>query len=273
MEESYVSQDHEPSSGSVTSGQSPAFQCVVSADLVRRALLVATTEQTRFYLRGVHISPAPKGGAYVVGTDSHALAIFHDPEASITGEAILLPDERFSEALTPERGEAGKRLLLARKDRLFVTAEPRERAEALLDAPNNKVLAAQYRETSIDGTYPNWRKTFRPVDPAGVVPALDVQKLKRLARALAGDGSARPLTFKPTGPTHESPVWAIGSFANGVGVIMGMSAGGAVRSELPAWISGEMPAPPSSAEQVAGDSSRDTQNPSDLLIEHKRRAF
>lgn len=219
-----------------------AFQCAVSADLVRRAMLVTSKAETRYYLQGVHVSPCPEGGAYIVGTDGRALAIFHDPEGVVSGSAILAPNEHTVEALKGRFYDKSERVLFADDSRLYVAIQPRDFADILLSLPDSSVIAAQYERPVIDGKYPDWRLTFRAIDPEGVVPALDTRHLKRLARALQMESKGRQVILRPTGKDHNSPVWVFGDFKGGAGVIMGCRWSAPRPTEIPIWV-GEVSAP------------------------------
>lgn len=52
--------------------KNPAFLAAAS--------LFVSKEETRYYLNGVLIEPAPQGGVFLVATDGHRLVCFHDPE-------------------------------------------------------------------------------------------------------------------------------------------------------------------------------------------------
>jgi len=237
-----------PSRAATEAEPSAAFECVVSAEIIRRAMLVRSAEETRYYLTGVHVSPHPEGGAYVVGTDGSVLAIFHDEKAHVVGQAIISPDEHLQEALSSIRGDPRERLLVARADRLYVADCPRERAAALLGTPTNAVVAAQYRRATIDGKYPDWRRVFLPLDPTGVVPVLDAKLLSKLSKALCL--SKRHVALKPTGPDHDTPAWAFGDFPRSAGVIMGVRKPSGFGDEIPGWV-GEI-VKPTAADPKAG---------------------
>lgn len=43
----------------------------------------------REYLKGIHVRPHPQGGLYIVGTNGHQMAIWHDPHGHCDQERIL----------------------------------------------------------------------------------------------------------------------------------------------------------------------------------------
>lgn len=53
-----------------------------NADLFRIAYSCVSTEETRYYLNGVHLEPHPCGGAFMVATDGHRLIVVHDESAN-----------------------------------------------------------------------------------------------------------------------------------------------------------------------------------------------
>lgn len=257
--------------GAPQSGDTP-FQCAISADVVRRALLCVSSDETRYYLQGVHVSPHPEGGAYVVGTDGRALVIFRDKSAIINGSAILAPDERMREAIEQKRHPYRPRVLFARKDRLYVAEVSHDSADALFEQPGGKVVAAQYVHATIDGTFPDWRKVFFPIDAAGVVPTLNADLLKKMGKALSLS-STRQLQMRPTGSEpSKHPVWVFGDIDYGCGVIMGCVRGAGRMDAPPAWLGDILGADTRApAGLAAGSQAPGSQQPRDEQSELARK--
>lgn len=53
---------------------------ITNPALVRAASLFTSSEESRYYLRGVHFSHAEQGGIYIVSTDGHRASIGYDPD-------------------------------------------------------------------------------------------------------------------------------------------------------------------------------------------------
>lgn len=243
---------------------SAVFQCAISADVARRALLAVSTDETRYYLQGLHVSPHPEGGAYVVGTDGHVLLIFHDKDATVSGSAIIAPDEHIREELTT--GGARARVLFARKDRLYVAEVGHDSADALFEAPAGKATAAQYVHATIDGKFPDWRKVFQPVEAGHPLPIIDARLLNRMAKALSFSRPSRQLLLRPTGPdATKHPVWAFGEINYGCGVIMGCTRPSGRLDAPPSWLGEiappETPAPPDGAGRDPASTTEAGQSP------------
>jgi hypothetical protein len=211
-----------------------AFQCAVSADLVRRALLVASSDETRFYLQGVHISPHPERGGYIVATNGAALICFHDPKAIVAGQAILMPDEALRGALKAQRGDRRPRLLLARTDRLVVAEVNYEEADEALAVPSPLALAAQFHQPVIEAAYPDWRKIVFPIQPDAPVPQVDARQLNLIGKALS-EGKRSFVNLRSTGDTRTHTVWVFGQLKGGFGLLAASKDPGPA-TEQPAWL-------------------------------------
>lgn len=231
----------------------PSFQCVVSADLFRRTLFAVSTEETRYYLTGVHISPAPEGGAVLVGTNGHFLIAAHDPDAHVSGEGIVVLDKPMKAALKATGVLLEKRLLLVRrtpdKQRAFVADLPMKGADEdyspyaaaveLFDEPDKRVKAAQFGAATIDGNFPNWRQIIpTSLNPSAPIPPVDQALLSKVAEALSGDTKMRRIRMTCTGDAGSfSPVLvtndelrAVSAFA----IVMPVRGSDAIAS-VPAW--------------------------------------
>jgi hypothetical protein len=65
-----------------------------SRAIVRAGYLLATEpfiskEETRYYLRGIHIEPHPRTGAILVATDGHTMSCIHNVDAIVSGESLI----------------------------------------------------------------------------------------------------------------------------------------------------------------------------------------
>lgn len=214
----------------------PAFNCVVSADLVRRAWFCVSTDEARYYLNGVFVGPHPAGGAWVVATNGTVLVAFRDADGIASGPAILTPDKGLRRALSPDYGDAYDRVVMADGASLMVADVQRSEALDLLKAPDSRVIAAQYRDHLIDGKYPDFTRTFVAVDPAGVVPVLQPRFLRRLTRALCVDTHTKALRLLPTGKTEATPIWVLGEMKEAFGILMGMKESPTWPKALPEWV-------------------------------------
>lgn len=138
----------------------------IDANLFRLCWTAVSTEETPYYLNGVHIEPHPEAGAILVSTDGHRLIVAHDPDGTCDCEMIVsLP--RFALAqCKPPRMFTARRLLEIDADlpgsaTIVDETEP-SRPE---DGIKREQLLTVHR-VIVDGTYPDWRKVV-PEMPAG----------------------------------------------------------------------------------------------------------
>jgi len=105
---------------------------LIATDLLKAALLCASTEETRYYLKGVHLSTS----GHMVTTDGHRMFVAKLAEAVPADVIIPLADV-----------QAALKLAGARCQELEVSAEK----------------IGQIAYTAVDGTFPEWRAVL----PAG----------------------------------------------------------------------------------------------------------
>jgi len=240
----------------MTTENEPLFECVVDAGLFARALIGVSTDAIRYYFNGVHVSPAPDGGAVMTATDGHMLISMHDPEAFIAGDAIISLDKPMVRALAASGVLLERRLLLVRvmrggKGRAFVVDQPRRlntdegepehlAARDVFDEPDARVKAAQFGAVAVDGTFPDWRRVV-PTDltPDAPAPTFDQALMARAAKALTAKGGGVGITITPSGsdPTN-SPLLVTGSGPDapaGFAIIMPLRTDRREPVAVPAW--------------------------------------
>lgn len=207
----------------------PKFECIVSADLFRRAALAVSTEVARYYLNGVYVSAAPEGGAVLVATNGSFLIALHDPDGQVSGDGIVQLAKPMKAALKVSGVLLERRLLIARvtKDtqRAFVVdvankgdAEgysPYVAARELFDAPDARVQAAQFGTVTIDGKFPDWRRVLPSVlKPGEPISPIDQALVNRAAEALSMDRTARRVKLTSSG--KNDPVLVTSTEDHGV---------------------------------------------------------
>lgn len=231
-----------------------AFECVVSADLFRRAQMAVSKEETRYYLNGVHVSPAAGGGAVLTATDGTMLISMHDPDAYISGEAMVMLNKLMLRALAVSGSLIEQRLVAVRvlkghtKPRAFVVDQRRPAngdgvqsahlaARSVFDDPDSRVRAAQFSTLTIDGNFPDWRRVLpAELDPASPIGAVDNCKLVVIAKALTTRGIT---TFRMTAAKdnpRNSPIVVTGSSAvRGFAILMPLREDAPDNVAVPAW--------------------------------------
>ena len=145
---------------------------LIPTDLLKAALLCASTEETRYYLKGVHLSTS----GHMVTTDGHRL--FCAKLAEAVPADVIIPLDTVKAAL---------KLAGARCQELEVSAEK----------------IGQIAYTAVDGTFPDWRRVVptgeeSPSDKPEDAPAhahfnhAYIGDLAKMGKALGGASMLHP---------------------------------------------------------------------------------
>src|SRR5690554_4169346 len=129
------------------------------------AQLFAAVSDIRFYLNGVRLEPHPEGGAIIVATDGHTMAVLYDPEGYVREPIIVggITKGLISACKAkgnPVRFTRPERLLIGRKCAVVSGHKSQEP-----DPFDPMALHAEKIEL-IDANYPDWRSAL-PVDRKG----------------------------------------------------------------------------------------------------------
>lgn len=127
----------------------------VNADLFRLAYVAVSTEETRYYLNGVHIEPHHERGALLVSTDGHRMVVIHDPDG-ICQESAIVKLPRFALALcrTPKMFADKRVLEVDGGSATIFEVKPEPKRDAL----PQRIAMATAHGVKIDGTFPDWRR-------------------------------------------------------------------------------------------------------------------
>lgn len=244
----------------MTEATKTAFECVVSADLFKRAMAAISKEETRYYLNGVFVQACDHGGALLVATDGRRMLVLRDPNGYVAnGSGIVTLRPETARALTvksyklpswdgPLTGKSQLVRLLAVRGQRAAVVDLRKDPEAdidtpailaMADNPGPFVGAYQWRETLIDGTYPDWRRVVSEPDFSGKkIGSFNAAMLAPLVAALADDdgGGCTMVPTKDGGELDAHYVFpANKSRVSGFGILMPLR-----RSEtpkMPEWMS------------------------------------
>jgi len=148
------------------------------------ALKCASTDETRYVLRGAYIDVSEKQSHYVVGTDGRHLYSsnsFHVP----IGTSVIIPDHRFlGWKELPKDGDWALRIELDKDQPVFV-----------------EISSYQWTFVckAIEGNFPNWRQVLP--DPSGFktsikIPANALDELVNIVNKLPCDGINHPIRLK-----------------------------------------------------------------------------
>lgn len=139
------------------------FSFSIPTDVLRAAMVCVSTEETRYYLRGVHVEP-DADDVVLVSTDGHRLFCGRcplPPAGAVTpAEPFIIPTETIKKALT---GYKGLGIHLTRTGEVWtlgdVTFKP------------------------VDGTFPDWRRVLPSLKTIGE----DLGKLAQFNPTYVGD--------------------------------------------------------------------------------------
>jgi hypothetical protein len=70
-------------------------------------LPLRATEEARYYLKGIHIEPHPKGGALLIASNGHAMGIIYDETATVTETVTWMPIRALLVACNSYKLESG----------------------------------------------------------------------------------------------------------------------------------------------------------------------
>lgn len=151
---------------------------LIPTDLLKAALFCASNEESRYYLRGVHLSTS----GHMVTTDGHRMFVAKLAEAPTADVIIPLDTVKAALKLAPKRAET-------------------------IELNGNTLGGVVFQP--VDGTFPNWKAVIPPID--GFNPGEDktpahfnpdyIYDLGQMARALGGSVSS----FKMHAWDKESP--------------------------------------------------------------------
>jgi DNA polymerase-3 subunit beta len=151
---------------------------LIATDLLKAALLCASSEESRYYLRGVHLSTS----GHLVTTDGHRMFVARLTEAPAAD--VIIP---YSDV------QAALKLAGARAQDIEVTAD--------------RIHSIAY--TPVDGTFPDWRRVVptgeelpsgKPDDAPGAVHFNHayVGDLAKMGKILGGSSMLHPVSASHT---------------------------------------------------------------------------
>lgn len=215
-------------------------ETIIDAKYYREASAFVTQEQTRYTLYAMQIEPHPDGGAVIVATDGHALAVFHDRHGVCPKPIIV---QYRKELLTfLESGDFCIRVngdIELWKARLMSESEGYALLKVVVKFPNELPSGAEF---------PDWRKIF-PKEPPPLRADFNPTLLTRC-------GLGRyPGVIIWSAETNDKPaiVQAPGR-DDFVGVVMPMK--GSEESAYPDYVSALLKPAPAKVEKVKSKQKR-----------------
>jgi len=124
----------------------------------------ASDEETRHYLKGVAIQPAPKAGAYLIATDGHVMGVMRleNDQATATHAGFILSADKTIRAAV-KCGKREQAWIVCREDRADIVRFRAEMSPVMYDLAIALVsLSIPAATAYIDGTFPDWRRVLPP---------------------------------------------------------------------------------------------------------------
>jgi hypothetical protein len=219
---------------------------VVRPFLMQALLNIMSTEETRYYLRGVLIEPHKDGGIVLTATDGHVLVTMHDQLGFAQGTPQIWAFRDHAALVKAEISTASKYLknkaLLKYQQvesKFQVSVGYADSAEEMLNMREGTEMCKLVSyNAAIDGTFPEYRRIVSPVgsERAGTcIQAAILARIAKFAQDLIGNKGA-PVNLELTsekGPSHIH-IKADGEFVDAVGIVMPMRAERMLHH--PAWI-------------------------------------
>lgn len=145
-----------------------------SVAIVRQSILAAfqpfiSKEETRYYLRGVHIEGHPVQGAVLVATDGHMMAVAHDPDGYTAGLNQVWAVGDMGYLLKSKLPKLNRYMDPPEQSWVKLSVNPLLKLDARgsihhaqtaegLAADDAKALAHMQGPLAIDGVFPPWRR-------------------------------------------------------------------------------------------------------------------
>ena len=177
----------------------------LDADLFMRVRRAIGTEETRYYLTGVHVEPAPGGGALMVATDGRVMLVARDPHGVAPAPAIVQLTMPESSPPDPSCCDDGCCALMADSYvGVRMTFDLPDEGPVVADMMRGAYPWKRAIVERVKGQFPNWRKAWsagaKPIKPRRDHQALGISP-DLLVRITAGD----PIVLRPLhgGPAQQ----------------------------------------------------------------------
>lgn len=121
----------------------------VNANLFRLAYVCASSEETRYYLKGVYVEPVAEG-VLLVATDGHRLVCIHDKTGYADKPAIVQLSKGALKACKSPKNGLGRILKVEDNTATVVTFDLNEEGTPV----------AIHSNSIVDGTFPDWRRVI-----------------------------------------------------------------------------------------------------------------
>lgn len=130
-----------------------------NANLFRLAFMCTSTEETRYYLKGVFVEPHHTAGVTLTATDGHRLVCIHDETGFADESQIVALPANTLKACKPVKREGRRELRIDGKEAriLSFNCSPEWRDNDDAKSPEAGKPEAIGVDVFIDGTFPDYR--------------------------------------------------------------------------------------------------------------------
>lgn len=185
------------------------------ADLFRIAYMCASTEETRYYLRGVFVEPCKKAcGVTMTATDGHSLVSVYDARGEAPVGGVILSADKAALAQLKRGKHASSRVAEGELSGGVLMASLTDLFEKTTGAePGKPEVAGVAKLCAIDGSFPDWRRVIPdPAQERKSVPTFNAGLVERMAtvcEALAKLRGEREgmLTYAAADAMSPANVW------------------------------------------------------------------
>lgn len=209
----------------------------VNADLFRIVAGFISSEEKRYYLKGVFIHKHPVSGVYMVATDGHRMMVAHDEDGTTTLDPVIVALDKptLNATKCAARGEHNPRVL-----EIHGHGEVR----VLAGAPDERAPVAIQHKAIVDGTFPDYRRVIpAPAEAAGTpwFNPVYVQDFAKAAQELGKLRGVKDAAFRVTGSNNSPCLVQFLNSSHIFGVLMPIR--GPEDVTLPGWLDAQPEAP------------------------------
>lgn len=124
---------------------------------LQRLMPFKATMDIRYYLNGICVEKAEKGGIYLIATDGHTMCVIHDATGSLHGaESVIF---RTTPGLVAAAKLASNKTHKNLQYRLLVQGQ-RVKVACDFESEGDAEFFVQAGRSLIEGKFPNWRKVM-----------------------------------------------------------------------------------------------------------------
>lgn len=208
------------------------------------AAMVASTEETRYYLNGVFIKAHPKVGAILVATDGHRIIVIHDEHGTAPKEGVIISyGDKYS---------LSKACKVTRKQSIDggvgdVKLSVCEKGFATVRGAGDFTYHIHPKKSIIDGTFPDYKrvipwkkmKTFdnSHFNQGYIQTFCKISSIEPNSRGYFSTMKNSTVCISPNNDEGRSPtIFRLGMWDNAIFILMPMAAMKPNTPCVPEWL-------------------------------------